>query len=172
MRHAVGTLVVTLVVAPAAVGCSGTVGCPSRQDPVGDWPSYPSVRALTETADVVLVAEVVRDDDGEPDVEVRDCAQTLTTVRVTRVLKDDGHVGAEIDLAQDGIEQAGAGDTVYLADLDSPAVLVFAARSSGTYRTLNPTESVYRVDGDEVTRVSGADGDLVPTMRQVRRLAR
>lgn len=164
--------------ATALAGCgpdtqsTSDPGSESRPAIHGDWPHYESVDAATARAELIVVGRVGPSHEIEAaSAEATGMPTTVTEVQVTAVLKGDTEVGDRVQIGQTGTATQAEASTTYLADVESPEVLVFLPEPSTDFtEPINPTQGVYAVEKDAVRALPGASDALPVT--SLTRLAR
>lgn len=128
---------------------------------VADWLYYETLDEAFEASDLVIVGEYLDSEvgleyplgDSVPDVPP--IVTTFNDVRVVEVISGEAAAGDEIVVAQmggchDGIHYREAA-TVLLADIEAPQVVLFLTRfEDHPFNTINPTEGVMLVHGEEI----------------------
>ena len=127
----------------------------------GDYPYYPDVQSITDAADVIIVGEVVTSKytenlmvDMTPDKESKEeTPYTISTVKVTEVLKGNINVGDTITIKQLGnyINQPEA--TLYEIDgylkTAQNELMFLAEYENSPYSAVNPAQGMVEViDGN------------------------
>ena len=118
---------------------------PNNTKPVilTEWPYYPDTKSITEEADVIIIGNVV----SEKDVKsIQSRPYTISTVKVSRVIKGNVNIGDVISISQLGDYKRYPESTLqridgYLSKNDE--CLIFLAEFNNLpYTPLNPNQGI------------------------------
>ncbi|NLJ30433.1 MAG: hypothetical protein GX424_02325 [Clostridiales bacterium] len=126
----------------------------------GDYPYYPDVASITDAADVVIIGKVVTANDvkelmidktpNKADKETT--PYTLSTVKVTRVVKGNVQVGDMITIKQLGDYQSKPEAALYAMDgylkKDSVGLMFLCKYDDSPYSAVNPAQGIVQVIND------------------------
>ncbi len=126
----------------------------------GDYPYYPDVASITETADVIVVGDVLTAKevkylmvDRTPDREDKEkTPYTISTVRVTEVIKGEVKAGDVLTIKQLGDYANKPESTLYEMDgylKEHNSELMFLCEySESPYSPVNPAQGLIEVKDD------------------------
>lgn len=133
----------------------------------GDYPYYPDVQSITDSADVIIVGEVVTSGDvqdlmvdrtpGKEDKEP--IKYTLSTVEVTEVISGDVQVGDILTVKQIGdyknLPEATLKETDGYLKAGQTELMFLASYENSPYSAVNPAQGTIEVlDGGELYSAS------------------
>ena len=121
---------------------------------LGDWPYYPDVENITKAADVIIIGDVVsaksveqiKISEKRPEDLKTNLPYTISTVKVSRVLKGDVNVGDEISIRQLGDHKRRPESTLqringYLSK-NQECLMFLAEFDDLPYAPLNPGQGI------------------------------
>ena len=129
---------------------------PNKNTPVilGDWTYYPDVEDITKAADVIIIGDVVsaksveqiKISEKRPEDLKTNLPYTISTVKVSRVLKGDVNVGDEISIRQLGDHKRRPESTLqringYLSK-NQECLMFLAEFDELPYAPLNPGQGI------------------------------
>lgn len=129
---------------------------PNKDTPVilGDWPYYPDVENITKAADVIIIGDVVsaksveqiKISEKRPEDLKTNLPYTISTVKVSRVLKGDINVGDVISVRQMGDHKRRPESTLqringYLSK-NQECLMFLAEFDDLPYAPLNPGQGI------------------------------
>ena len=121
---------------------------------LGDWPYYPDVENITKAADVIIIGDVIsaksveqiKISEKRPEDLKTNLPYTISTVKVSRVLKGDVNVGDEISIRQLGDHKRRPESTLqringYLSK-NQECLMFLAEFDDLPYAPLNPGQGI------------------------------
>ncbi len=127
----------------------------------GDYPYYPDVANITDAADVIIVGKVITAKDVKqlmidktPNKDNKETVPyTISTVKVTQVVKGNVQVGDIITIKQLGDYQTKPEATLYEMDgylkKDNVGLMFLCEYEDSTYSAVNPAQGVVQVINDK-----------------------
>ena len=123
----------------------------------GDYPYYPDIKSITEAADVIVVGEVVSAKnvqkimvDKTPNKGDKESTPyTISTIRISRVIKGDVKVGDTISIKQLGDYKNNPEETLYKMDgylsKNTEQLMFLCQYEESPYSPVNPAQGIIEV---------------------------
>lgn len=116
----------------------------------GDYPYYPDIESITEAADVIVVGEVVSAKNVQKIMVDKECTPyTISTIRISRVIKGDVKVGDTISIKQLGDYKNNPEETLYKMDgylsKNTEQLMFLCQYEESPYSPVNPAQGIIEV---------------------------
>ncbi len=184
-----------ITVAAGIAGVLALAGCAAESNEImADYPGYSSITEAADASALVVAGEVVdtrteelrpeTSDSDDPNVnpqlgvpqeevdQLPGVLITISSVRITEVVKGDAAVGDVIEVSQLGGEKDGRRvverSTTLIDSLDSQVVLFLAAHEDAPFDLINPEQGVLTLDGGNLEALSQSGLEAPATLSELR----